>query len=84
MALTFDVELDVRGLVCPLPLLRTKKALFKMAPGQIIKVLVTDPAAELDFKVFAELSGNALLQSAQEGETFIFWLRKKPDAEVAP
>lgn len=72
-----DLEIDVRGFVCPLPLLRTKKALLKMAAGQIVKVFATDPAAELDFRVFAELSGNRLLKTDREGDTFIFWLQKK-------
>lgn len=54
-------ELDVRGYNCPIPLLRAKKALASMSPGQILKVMTTDPCAEIDFKVFAEASGNEIL-----------------------
>ena len=57
-----DWDLDVRGLNCPLPLLRAKKALSAMLPGQILKVMATDPGAEIDFKVFAEASGNRIIE----------------------
>ena len=61
MILKADKELDVRGFNCPIPLLRAKKMLSSMSPGQILKVITTDPGAEIDFKVFAEASGNAIV-----------------------
>ena len=73
----FDKELDVRGLNCPLPLLRTKKTLSQMKPGEVLKVLTTDPAAEIDFKVFAELTGNQILALEKAERHAIFLLRKK-------
>jgi tRNA 2-thiouridine synthesizing protein A len=71
-----DQELDVRGLNCPLPILKTKKTLNTMQPGQTVRVLATDPASMLDFKAFAAQSGNPLLESSEENGTFIFLLRK--------
>ena len=56
-----DRELDVRGFNCPIPLLRAKKMLSSMSPGQTLRVITTDPGAEIDFKVFAEASGNPLI-----------------------
>jgi tRNA 2-thiouridine synthesizing protein A len=54
-------ELDVRGYNCPIPLMRAKKALAAMQPGEMLKILTTDPGAEIDFKVFSEASGNPIL-----------------------
>lgn len=56
-----DREIDVRGFNCPIPLLRAKKMLSAMSPGQTLKVITTDPGAEIDFKVFAEASGNPMI-----------------------
>ena len=73
----FDKELDVRGLNCPLPLLRTKKMLSQMKFGEVLKVLTTDPAAEIDFKVFSELTGNKILSLERAEKQLVFFLRKK-------
>lgn len=73
----FDKELDVRGLNCPLPLLRSKKTLSQMKPGEVLKVLTTDPAAEIDFKVFSELTGNRILSLKKAEKHLIFFLRKR-------
>ena len=72
-----DKELDARGLVCPLPILRTKQSLAKMTSGQILKIVATDPGASIDFQVFAEQTGNDLLEMSEAGEEFIFFLQKK-------
>ena len=56
-----DVELDARGLNCPLPILRAKKALNGMQSGQVLKVVATDPGAVKDFQTFAKQTGNELL-----------------------
>jgi tRNA 2-thiouridine synthesizing protein A len=72
-----DKELDARGLNCPLPILRTKKALNDLVTGQILKVVATDPGAVKDFQAFAKQSGNALVQHGEEGGEFFFYLRRK-------
>jgi len=72
-----DKELDARGLVCPLPILRTKKSLAEMTSGQSLKVITTDPGSVIDFQVFAEQTGNALLSMSEVDDEFIFLLRKK-------
>jgi tRNA 2-thiouridine synthesizing protein A len=69
--------LDVRGYNCPIPLLRTKKALAGMLPGEVIEVLTTDPGAEIDFRVYAETSGNALLTLQQMGSVWKLHLQKQ-------
>ncbi len=72
-----DRELDARGLNCPLPILRTKKALNEMTGGQTLHVVATDPGSVRDFQAFARQTGHELLSStANEGE-FRFLLRKK-------
>lgn len=74
---TFDKELDVRGLVCPLPILRTKKSLSEMAHGQVLKIMATDPGAVIDFQVFADQTGHELLSSSEIKGEYLFYLRKK-------
>jgi tRNA 2-thiouridine synthesizing protein A len=72
-----DKELDARGLNCPLPILRTKKALTDMASGQVLKIVATDPGAVKDFQAFAKQTGNTLLSSDAEDDEFVFFMRKK-------
>lgn len=57
----FDKEVDARGLNCPLPILRAKKALAEMQPGQVLHVLATDPGSSKDFAAFARQTGNELV-----------------------
>jgi tRNA 2-thiouridine synthesizing protein A len=76
-AIAHDVEVDARGLNCPLPILRTKKALNAMNSGQVLRILATDPGSVRDFQAFSRQTGNALLASGAEGEEFHFLLRKK-------
>lgn len=73
----FDRELDVKGLSCPLPILRTKKALSEMASGQVLRVLATDPSAAKDFQAFAKQTGNQLLASAEADQVFEFLFKRK-------
>lgn len=73
----FDKELDARGLKCPLPILRTKKALAELTSGQVLRILATDPGSVQDFAAFARQTGHALLDSQQHGEEFTFYLRRK-------
>ena len=73
----FDKELDARGLNCPLPILRTKKALTDMTPGQVLKVLATDPGSVKDFAAFSKQTGNALLSSEKAADEFVFFMKKR-------
>ena len=73
----FDKELDARGLNCPLPILRTKKALTDMGSGQVLKILATDPGAVKDFEAFCKQTGNTLVSSEIGGKEFVFFMRKK-------
>ncbi|MDR0781082.1 MAG: sulfurtransferase TusA family protein [Pseudomonadales bacterium] len=71
-----DQELDLCGLNCPMPLLKTKQALNRMESGKVILVKATDPGSERDFQVFAAQSGTALLRMEHSDGTFCYWLRK--------
>ena len=73
----FDRELDVQGLKCPLPILRTKKALAEMVSGDVLRVLATDPGARKDFHAFARQTGNELVSQKEEGGVFIYDLKRK-------
>jgi len=75
---TYDVALDLSGLECPLPILRTKKALAAMAPGQIISVIATDPGSQKDFPAFARMTGHELLEASDQDGRFHFVLKKVP------
>jgi len=74
--MNFDKELDVRGLVCPLPLLRTKKSLADMSNGKILRVIATDPGTEIDFQVYVEESGNELLSFSEVNYEFTYYIKK--------
>jgi tRNA 2-thiouridine synthesizing protein A len=69
-------ELDARGLKCPLPVLKARRALQTVAPGGLLRVLATDPGAVKDFAHFCETTGCELVESAREGEVLRFLLRK--------
>ncbi|WP_042271069.1 sulfurtransferase TusA family protein [Paraburkholderia heleia] len=70
-------EVDARGLNCPLPILRAKKALADMESGQILKVLATDPGSQRDFAAFARQTGNEIVESSKQEETFVFLMRRR-------
>lgn len=74
---TFDVELDVRQLACPLPILRCKKSLFAMNSGQVLRIVATDKDAPKDFEVFCRQTGNELLSSDEKNGEFVFYLRRR-------
>ena len=79
--MNFDKELDARGLNCPLPILRTKKALTDMASGQVLKITATDPGAVKDFQAFCKQTGNALISSETAGSEFVFALLRRESEE---
>ena len=70
-------EIDTRGLNCPLPILKAKKALADMASGQLLKVLATDSGSLRDFQAFARQTGNELVEQQTVGEEFVHILRRR-------
>ena len=72
----FDKGLDASGLACPLPIVKTKKALAGMQPGEVLRVYSTDPGSVEDMPLFAEQTGNRLLAAGAEGDKFVFFLKK--------
>jgi tRNA 2-thiouridine synthesizing protein A len=70
-------EVDARGLNCPLPILKAKKALAELESGQVLKVVATDPGSIRDFQAFARQSGNELLEQSTAGDEFIHYLRRR-------
>lgn len=76
-SLTIDKEVDCVGMICPLPVLRTKKALSDMQTGKILKVIATDQSAQHDIPMFAKQTGNTLVHSEIEDEKFIFYLERR-------
>ena len=76
-AQAFDRELDVRGLNCPLPILRAKKALGDLTAGQVLKVMATDPGSVKDFQAFCKQTGNQLLSHSETPSEFTFFMKKR-------
>jgi tRNA 2-thiouridine synthesizing protein A len=76
-SIEFDLEVDAIGMNCPLPILRTKKALATMQSGQVLKVKATDSGAANDFPAFAKQTGNELLSSTTEGDVLVFFLKRR-------
>ena len=72
-----ETVLDVKGMTCPLPVLRANRALRGLAAGERLRVLATDRAAVADFKSFCQETGHALLAWSEEGGVFSFVIRKK-------
>ena len=76
-AMQIDQELDTRGLHCPLPILKAKKALTAMQSGQLLKVISTDQGSLRDFAAFAKQTGNELLEQQTVGNEFIHTLKRR-------
>jgi tRNA 2-thiouridine synthesizing protein A len=72
----FNKEFDASGLSCPLPIVKTKKALTDMTSGQVLRVISTDPGSVCDMAAFAEQTGNTLLEQGSENSKFVFYLKK--------
>lgn len=73
----FHQELDARGLNCPLPILKAKKALAELQSGEVLRIMATDPGSVRDFQAFCKQTGNALLSHVQTGREFVFLMRRK-------
>ncbi len=74
-----ETLLDVKGLTCPLPVLRANKVLRGLAPGEKLRVLATDRASVADFRAYCRETGHALLAFAEEGGVFSFTIRRRQD-----
>jgi tRNA 2-thiouridine synthesizing protein A len=70
-------EVDARGLNCPLPILKAKKALSEMNSGDVLRVLATDPGSVRDFQAFARQTGNELVEQASAGSDYVHLLRRR-------
>lgn len=70
-------EVDARGMNCPLPILKAKKALADMNSGELLKVIATDPGSMRDFQAFARQTGNELVEQKAENDEFIHLLRRR-------
>ena len=70
-------EIDTRGLNCPLPILKAKKALAELQSGEVLKVVSTDPGSTRDFQAFARQTGNELLEQSTSGSDFIHFIRRR-------
>jgi tRNA 2-thiouridine synthesizing protein A len=77
MSVTIARTLDLKGLSCPMPIIKTAKAMKELAPGQLLEAYATDPGSVPDFKAWALATGNPLVESSQDGAVFHFVLKKK-------
>ena len=77
MTLAIARTLDVKGLSCPLPIVKTAQALKQLTAGDLVEVLATDPGSVKDFAAWSKTTGNDILETSQEGGVFRFVLRKK-------
>ncbi len=74
--LNADLEVDARGLNCPLPILRAKKGINSLASGQVMKVVATDPGSVKDMEAFCKQTGNEMLEASQNNGEYHFNIRK--------
>ena len=75
--IVFNAEVDAIGMNCPLPILRTKKALATMQSGEVLKIKATDAGAAHDFPAFAKQTGNEIIATANEGDILVFFLKRR-------
>lgn len=71
-----DRGIDCRGLLCPMPIVETRRAMASLAVGKVLEVLATDPGSGRDMAAFAKNTGNELLEAGEEGQVFRFLIRK--------
>jgi tRNA 2-thiouridine synthesizing protein A len=77
MSITIAMSLDLKGLSCPIPIIKTAKAMKQLAPGEMLEAFATDPGSVPDFKAWAKSTGNQLVESDESGGVFRFVLQKK-------
>jgi tRNA 2-thiouridine synthesizing protein A len=71
-----DKVVDAKGLACPMPIVRTKKAMDELVAGQVLEIHVTDKGAKNDLTAWAKSAGHEMVQSVEEGDVLKFWIRK--------
>jgi tRNA 2-thiouridine synthesizing protein A len=76
MTIVADQELDCTGMACPMPILKTRKAIDGMREGQVLRLIATDPGSVKDIEAFANKTGNLLLASERNNGKFIFYMQK--------
>lgn len=76
MSVIPDETLDCSGLACPMPILKTKKAIDALQVGQVLKMIATDPGSSSDIEAWSQKTGHELLGSEQDGNKFIFYIKK--------
>lgn len=76
MAEKFDQELDCSGMACPMPILKTKKAVDSLQVGQVLKMIATDPGSTSDMQAWTEKTGHKLVASETDGPKFIFYIKR--------
>ncbi len=72
----YDKEIDLRGLNCPLPIVKTKKQLSELGSGQVLKVVTSDPGSMRDMQAFTKATRNELLSSEEVNAEYVFFIRK--------
>jgi tRNA 2-thiouridine synthesizing protein A len=77
MSFNFEQELDCTGMACPMPILKTKKAMDALQTGQVLRMISTDPGSVPDVEAWTSKTGHELLKHEKEGEKFIFYIKRK-------
>lgn len=76
MIITTDQELDCSGLACPMPIIKTRKAIDGMQVGQVLKMTATDPGSTADMEAWTKKTGHELLSAERADGTFVFYIKK--------
>lgn len=76
MEIDVDIEIDLSGLQCPMPLLKAKLALNGMEPTQVLKVIATDPGSEKDFHMFVGQTDHKILDFQKDDQAYFYWIKK--------
>lgn len=74
---TIAMSLDLKGMSCPLPIVKTARAMKELAPGQVVEVFATDPGSVTDFQAWSQSTGNPLLESSESGGVYRYLLQRK-------
>ena len=77
MSITIAMSLNLKGMSCPMPIVKTAKAMKELTPGQLVEVFATDPGSVPDFKAWSRATGNPLVEASEEAGVFHFILKKK-------
>ena len=72
----FDKELDASGLICPMPVMKTKKMLQSLTPGQVLHLIATDPGTKSDIPVLVERTGDQIIETSEQDKTVHFYIKK--------